>query len=587
MMAEVTIDQLPPLVGPLALTDIVEVEQANISRKANIEQLAQPIFDEFADSGAGKGVNLVENGDFSKAKSKLALFVTAQSQTLESLFSNAVRFDIGFGLTANNPNVNNRIPLQQLFDAAAANGVPIDGFDVTLYCDYINFPSGLIFKRVNIISTGSPDGPLVPKSHVSTGRIDGIVSPVKNIIGVDVSIDGNRSAWPNIAMSTPGPEGGGGEDGGLHAWRIVGDVQDCLFVRCKGINAGTAGWALHNPLPSTSAVTYTKRNLMFIDCEGVGNREHGMFADDFNGIKWIGGRLTSNGLDLNGTDPLVSGTRGARDTNGKLFGCPFDLEAYGPNFLGSMFTDFLIQSCDMRNNAIMAIVYNPIASDTAGYISSRNIRIIDCELDSGLASGADRPAGLDGVALNVLGNLVTVPPFNGVSVHSRLNGRPQLNGATAIDISSGFINSVAPKAILNNCSYYDISAPSLVSELQIFPVPSATVTITAGTPGAIVTKTLVSTTPKASGGLAFRYDFTVTGALATNGTLVLQVAAPATYNISGVACELVNISTVPTPSPVASTSVVNGVGPTASLFISTVGDPSLSGSLKIEVLPKL
>ncbi len=537
------------------------------------------------DLAAAGGYLLVSGGDFSSATAELALFAGV-TRTIAEMAGDVIRLDTFPGITPNNAAIDNGPAVNAVLAVAAANKIPVDGYGATFYTLTPILPkSGQILKNAHFVSQGSPDGAGVPKSHISVIHIDGVTALKTGMYFENVTANGSRELWPNVAFGVVGPEGGGGEDGGLHAWRVAGEVTDSEWVRCKGVNAATAGWAIHNPLPSTVAVDYQKTNLVFVDCDGTGNREHGMFADSFDGIKWIRGNLTGNGLDLNGTDPEEHGNRGARNVFGDnaLFGTGFDFEAYGPNFLGSLFTNALVQSVDCRGNAMMCAVASPIASDMAGFAVARDIRIIDCDLDSGLASGVDRSAGLDNVALYVQGNPVTVAPFANMEISSRMEGRPQYNGVSKLNHSGGFIQVVSPKAIVNNSDNYDLSCASTSYGLQVFPQPTPSIVQVGGTVGAVTTPTLQSTAAAGQGAISLRYDLSVTGALAAGGTYIATINTVAGYVISLVSCDV----TTPGGVPIRSAPVINGAGGTASLFVDTSNDTSIVGTLTITLAPGL
>lgn len=533
-----------------------------------------------------QGVTPVNGGNFSPATSLLAGFVTAQARSLDSLFADAVRIDVNMGLVPDDPWFDNGPVLNQILSVAAAGRVPLDGYGATFYVRTPVEPkSHQRLRRCRIVSMGSPDGASVAKSHLSVMHLNGMSETLTDMHFEDVHVDGSRQLWPNIALISVGPEGGGGEDGGMHAWRLAGRITNSTWVRCSGNNAGTAGWAIHNPLPSSSVVEYQKSNLRFYDCDAVGNREHGMFADSFKGIKWIGGRLTGNGLDLNTTDPLVHGNRGARDTNGKLFGGPFDLEAYGPNYLASMFSDFLLQSVDCRGNALMPLVYNPIASNVAGFVPARNLRFIDCDFDFGLATGSDRPTGVDGVALNIKGvKDGDVSPYSAVTVASRLSGRPQFDGVSKLDCSQGFIEALSPKAILNNCEFYNVSCPSLAAGVQVSPQPSVTITRTGGSATAAFGLTLLSTRPADGCGVSLAYSVSITGALSGGGPLRAVLNIPVGYIIDGVSFDVFQ----PTgENSVRSSILVQGLGASANIYVDTVPNDNFTAFLRVKLLQSI
>lgn len=533
-----------------------------------------------ADLALPSGVGLVSGGDFSEGTVTSSLFAGVGNTSIEALFLRSLRLDQVASLSPNNPAANDAALLSAILTVAGINNIPVDGGGATFYgnTSLIVHPNQVARSfKYQLVGPGASSA-ATPRSHVPAISLTGISTA--RAVFIDVTADGGRSGWPNISMSTAGPEGGGSEDGGMHAWRITGDARDCLWVRCKGQNAATAGWAIHNPLPSSAVLQYQKRNLTFYDCDGTGNREHGMFADSFDGIRWIGGSLTGNGLDLNTTDPLVHGNRGARDTNGKLFGMPFDLEAYGPTFIGSMFKNFLMQSVDCRGNAIMATIYNPIPSDTAGYASSVNIRLIDCDLDAGTALLADRPADTAGLALNVSGNLVSTPPFNGMQIHCRMSGRPAFNGVSKLDMGSGFIEALSPKAIINNCSFFDVSCASLVGLITVFPAIPVIITKTSGAAGATFVTTLSGTRGALGCAVQQVYSVSITGATAAGGPVVATVSPPAGYLVRTLD---LNVVVTATSKPVTSSSRVLGVGGSASISIDASNDTNLTATFIVEL----
>ena len=531
------------------------------------------------DLAAPGGVGLISDGNFSTATVSSTLFETG-AQTLESIFSQALRLDKVASLTPNDPSADDSAVLSAICAVAGANGVPLDGGGATFYGrSTLSFHPNQRARNFKWKLTGPGATDTSAKAHIPATSMVGVADATP--VFVDIESDGGRSTWPNISMSSAGPEGGGSEDGGMHAWRITGFAQNGLWVRCRGVNAATAGWAIHNPLPSTTVLTYQKRNLRFIDCDGIGNREHGMFADSFKGIKWLGGRLTGNGLDLNTSDPLEHGSRGARDTEGKLFGMPFDLESYGPNFLGSMFTDFLMRSTDCRGNAIMATIYNPIVSSMSGFEPSRNIRLLDCQLDKGSATGTDRATGTADLALNVLGNKADVAPFSDVTVHCSMSGRAQFNGVTKLDMSAGFIESLSPKAILNNCAFYDASCAGLTDDLQIFPAITITVTKTGGSAGAAFAPSVNSTRAMKGCSIQQVYAMPISGAMASGGAVTANIAPPAGYLIRDIDLSVVASST---GKPVLSSHLINGAGGIASIHVDASNDTLLASVLTVHLL---
>lgn len=474
-----------------------------------------------------------------------------------------------FGAVAG--EVNSTARLQAAIDYCSATKLKLTGHDGVFNVTTVLIKANTQLLDIKLTSIGTSG--VSPVSFIPVILIDGTITAKTNIRCENVIADGNRSNHPNINNLA-------GEDGGMHAWRFIGGVTDSVFVSCKGINAGSAGWAMHNTTPSTVSTEYIFQRLLFRDCDGTGNREHGMFADSFKDLRWIGGNLTGNGLDLNGTDPLSHGNRGARDTVGDLFGMPFDLECYGPNYFGSQFTDFLMQGTDCRGNSLMPTLYNPIASNLAGFVPARNIRLLDCDFDTGSASGADRPPNTDGLALNVLGNLVTVTPFIGLTVTSRLAGIPQYNGVSELNQSGGRIDSATTKAKIYNSKYFDVSCPSKAARLDIFPVLNLTFAKTAGAAGAVFSPILDFVRAADQNGVALTYSVSLTGGLASGGTLVYMVTPPAGFIVREIDSAFVTIASV----PVRSSVVISPAG-TATLYIDSSYDTNLTASVRASIIP--
>lgn len=534
--------------------------------------------------GNSQIVDSIKLLDYTSAKLKPSIIASALARTFGDVASDNIRIDVGLGLTPNNPEIDNGPLLNIVLAAAATARAKLDGFGATFYVrNPVLFNSFQHLIRCKIISMGSPDGAGTPKSHIPTVHINGTSLPKTGMYFEDVEVDGSRQLWPNISMSTVGPEGGGGEDGGMHAWRIAGEVTDSTWIRCNGVNSGTAGWAIHNPTPSTTTVEYKKRNLTFIDCNGTGNREHGMFADSFDGINWIRGNLTGNGLDINTTDPLAHGNRGARDTNGHLFGMPFDLEAYGPNFLGSQFKNFTMRDTDCRGNAVMPTVYSPIANNVSGFEPITNINIIDCHTDLGLAAGADRDPAINGLALNMVGNrAVALPdPISGVNVSCVMEGRPRYNGVGGLSNSGGRITSATVKADVYNCNRYDISCSSNLLNIDVVPTINASFVKGGGSVGAVLTPTLNAVRPLSGNVIALEYSVSLTGALIAGGAVTFTISAPSTYIISAIISDALQDLTTGL-SVVSSVAMVYGSG--QATWIINPTNNNLAGTISIAII---
>lgn len=525
------------------------------------------------------GTSFVSGGNFDLANSKLSEFISSQSRTIASLFSDSIRIDKGFStLTPNDSSKDYSSDLNNIFQIAAALGIPIDGYGAKFYVrNPVKIFKGLKLRRITFESLGAPAGDTSAKSHIPVVTWVGTeADPCSGWWLEDVVANGRRDLWPNIAMITPGPEGGGGEDGGMHAFRMAGFCNTGVMLNCSGINAGTAGLAITNPTPSSTTAIYAKRNIQIINFTATGNREHGWFLDSAEDIV-ISGRFTGNGLDLNTTDPLVHGNRGARNA-GTLFGSPFDIESYS-GAPGSQFRNITVKDWRGTDNAMMPLVYSPVSMTAPGYVEATNIRLINFVSDSGLAAGADRAAGFDGVGLYVLANpTVGSWGLSGLIVDGYINGRPEYIGVNNIDNSSGYIRSTVTKAILNNCGpACNVSAASNANRLQIFPVPAVVITKTSGTAAATITSTYQFTRPLPQARIENYYSISMSGALSAGGVLSASVAPPSGYIIADMRFEAL----ADTLQPIAVSARVDHSAGNGTLFINTaMGSPS-TGNLVV------
>lgn len=478
--------------------------------------------------GQPDGVSLVAGGDLTGG------FITSGdvSAYKEYLGSNTKRrlhLSSVTSLKPGSPTVDSGDLLSTIVNVAAQNKIQVVGDGLTFYTR-----KGFKFRGDNVdlcnvalISMGAADAATY-NSHLSTVTFGSMTGPSNNGKFFRVTVDGKRELWPLIYTGAVGPEGGGGEDGGMHAWRIVGPMTSCTWVECAGINSGTAGFAIHNPLPGTS-VSYQKSKLRFINCRADGNREHGMFADSFSDLLWDGGSMRYNGTDLDPSKPADHGLRGCRSA-GKLFGGPFDLESYGgsPVPLGSMFTRAVIRNVDCRSNAVGALVYSPVDSNTAGYVAPRNIQFLDCLFDAGTAPADDRfdPATVD-VALNVFGSSAgSGGALHTVIVRSVLDGRLTASGVTVLTAVGSYITSAAPGVTLNYCVFYDVAASMLSPSLAVVPSVIPVFTKVSGPTSAESSVVRSALLPRSGGGVNCRQTLLITGGTSAGGPLVIRLRVP-------------------------------------------------------------
>lgn len=463
--------------------------------------------------------------------------------------------------------------------SAASSGFMVDGGFRKFYTRTpIKFPSNLMIRRCNFESLGAPTGDTSPKSHIPVVHVDGVTAPVSGIYVEDVIANGRRDLWPNIGMSTVGPEGGGGEDGGMHAFRLAGRVANSTFVRCSGLNSGTAGWAIHNPLPAT-VTDYQKRNLVFIDCDGIGNREHGMFADSFDGINWVRGKLTGNGLDLNTTDPLQHGNRGAH-VGGKLFGGPFDLECY-PGFIGSSFRNFKMEGTDCRGNAVGALIYCPIPSSTSGLQVTDNITLSGV-FDYGVTPALNRldPNTFGYAIYTVADGSLAAPTISNLVLSGKISGSVKAHSTKYVNTDGLVINtSLTNKIDYVLCSGMRGGGLSNVVRVGVTAGPTVSFARTSGSVGAGITASLLRVEAGASG-LRYIYSLSISGAVSSGGPLgILATPTDSFLIVNPSICGVRADDGQPLPCFIESNALNS-----CTIKISTREDSLISAMLSFEVV---
>lgn len=534
---------------------------------------------------ASSGVTLVSGGDFSEATITADLFSSSVPRPLSDLANSTFRLDNFSGLTPNDPTVDNGPLLNVILGVAAQNRILLDGRGALFYTRTPIKPKAYqLWANLTLKSMGAPAGDTAAKAHIPVIDVNGTSELVTGMRSWNIVADGSRDLWPNVSMSTPGPEGGGSEDGGMHAWRISGRVEDSSWWNCKGINAASAGWAVHNPTPAGSIAYYSHLRLSFYDCDGMDNGEHGMFCDSSDDFKWYGGRLTGNGRDMPGSEslPLTHGLRGRRDSNGKLFGGPFDFESYPP-LMGSLFNNVLMQSTDCRNNAVGALLYNPIPTDLAGYVQPDNLRFLDCIFDQGTVAASDRPVSMVGVSFLAAGAQVTAASFGSLTLSSRFAAKAELNYVGRPDFTGSYFNVDNLKIQLNNCGYSELTCAGLTANVAVSPAPITTFERAQGALGMLATPSLQSVHAYPSCGLALNYIVSITGVSGTQAGALL-ITPPTGFHIASI-----EFSAYVTANgqPVTSASTINGNGLTAiAFFDSGLGGPLTSG-VRINLVPNL
>ena len=260
--------------------------------------------------------------------------------------------------------------------------------------------------------------------------IDGTSSAKTNIRLSDVTIDGNRSNQTNIIVPSA-------EDGGLHGIRCIGTLSNLYLERVTAKNCGSYGMILFS---STSVgatdSTFVFNNIVIRDSFFTGNRAHGLATDSTNGLRMSNVKLTGNGNDLNGTDPLTYGTRGAT-TGGVQYGNGFDMEGYG---LGSGHTDMRMENITATGNARMGgLFFDQIATRPVGFSARQKIWISNSYFDAGISSASD------GSALqftSTLGSKTLAALYDSVYIsNTRLDGTLLARCVNNLQITGGAISS--------------------------------------------------------------------------------------------------------------------------------------------------
>lgn len=196
--------------------------------------------------------------------------------------------------------------------AALATGKLVDGLGKTYLVTTLTIPSDHVVIRANFIL------PAGSTNDVHVIKVDGKVTPKQNITLWDIHVNGNRQNRTNIA----GPEAGDGE---LSGFSIQGVVDNVIIRDCSASYCGTDGLALFG---AGAGVSLSLTNITVENFTARFNRRHGVSLDVAKGVKFIGGKWNSNGLDLDTVSPLDSGMRGAR-FGGNLYGNGVDVEGYG------------------------------------------------------------------------------------------------------------------------------------------------------------------------------------------------------------------------------------------------------------------
>ena len=166
------------------------------------------------------------------------------------------------------------------------------------------------------------------------------------------------------------------EDGGRHAFRLVGHVKDVLLTSVAGVNCATDGIALYSGAGNGSAPNRRLLERITVnDGRFNWNRRLGGSGDNMRDCTFRDCTFNYNGLDVPGT------AGGATSTNPKQ---GFDLESYDAVTGNDSCT---WASCTFRFNASSGFVgYQPTDPTTANFSPTRKLSWSNCYFDGGSAS---------------------------------------------------------------------------------------------------------------------------------------------------------------------------------------------------------
>lgn len=470
------------------------------------------------------------------------------------------------------------------FQAMLATGYIIQGTGET-YNATPSLVSGTAIINVKFQNVPWRGTALEFQHHQPVITIDGTVSPKTDIYLEDVWANGRREIFDNITSYF-------GEDGGMHAIRIVGDVKRVHGLRVHGYNAGTAGICTHHPTPSATVTEYKLQDIVFIDSQFTGNREHGWFGGSLAGVKFIRPTFTGNGLDIDASKPLEHGLRGATTLVGgvpKYFGGPFDIEGYA---VGSGVNGVLIEDADCRGNSQGALIVDETPSTATGFQPRTGIKIRGGYYDAGitpLANSADPDAQVLGVKfpIKIKGNWAGgAKPYADIELNEVfLVGPLYLNGFSNFKAAGGFINAITRCAFAFNFDHVSITSPCLNNKIDlggIAPPGSMTFSKISGAAGAALTITqeLIRTLP--DGSYEINGKGSLTGGAASGGALVYSAATASGYLVKSI---IVTARVTSTGKPVPCDSEVD---PTEARFvIDSSADTTLTVNMTCVIAPRL
>ena len=272
-----------------------------------------------------------------------------------------------FGAVGNG-TTNDTSAIQAAINALSAGGV-LDGGSKTYAVTTLNLVSNITIQNFNFITIAGSTDFVAPITIGANGN----TSTYSNIVLTNVHINGNRQNQTNIGGS------GGGEDGGRSGFRIIGHVTNLLIQNCSANYCATDGIEIYTGTGTGSAWPRFQ-NITVRDSQFNWNRRHGGSGESMLFAQFENCQFNNNGQDLNTTDPLNSGNRGARNSGG-LYGNGFDNETYGVGYQSQNVQWLKIVA---NQNAGSGIIYfdNCVAT-TSGYVPNSEIIFSECNLDYG------------------------------------------------------------------------------------------------------------------------------------------------------------------------------------------------------------
>lgn len=256
--------------------------------------------------------------------------------------------------------------IQAAIDALPA-GSTLDGLGLEYVVTSLNLKSNMTLQNFRLkTKAGSTDF----VSPVTIGTTSSS-SSLSNIVVRNVHIDGNRINQTSIVSPA--------EDGGRHGFRILGRVENLLIDNCSANYCAGDGIEIFSSGAGSTAWPRLK-NITVQNSRFNWNRRHGGSGDSIYRASFINCEFNYNGQDLNTTDPLDSGGRGARQA-GSLYGTGFDMESYGA---GTHNKDITFAGCQgLRNVRAGILFFDPSNPASAGFEASDKICIKNCWLSSG------------------------------------------------------------------------------------------------------------------------------------------------------------------------------------------------------------